>query len=97
MSITFNRIQFLKTKGECNEMPDQGISADCCAAMQPGLDGAGPAADDPANEDVASRAEFRYGDRPNDAGAQTRELADPSRQLSSLGLQSARPDQQRQC
>ena len=65
----FQQDPVLKTKGECDEMPDEEISSEYCPAMRPGIDGAFPGAEPHANDAFASRAELRYCDRPNHAGA----------------------------
>ena len=70
-----------ETEGGCDEMYDQGISAECCPGVRPGRDGASPGAHayahthacphatSTAHAHAATGLEFRPGDRADDAGA----------------------------
>src|ERR1043166_98286 len=89
-----SRSPAITLREECHEKIGSGISLDWCAVMRLSFGGECPNAGARGNENVAAGDEFRYGDRPNVEGTQASGLADTSRQLSSLGLQPARSDQQ---
>ena len=67
--------------------------SDYCVALRHGIVGECPGADVIANKDAAAHYEFRSRNGSDDPGAQAVGLADPSRELSGVGLQSARADQ----
>src|SRR5438128_1915882 len=87
-------------KGKSDEISDQGIAPECCSVVCCQCAGKGPSAGAHAgrpDNTASDRSEFRAGYRCDAASSQARGLAVVSRELSGLGLQSARADQQDQC
>src|SRR5947207_927006 len=98
--ITPQRESYHAEKGKPDEISDQGVASECCSVVccqhawrraSSGVHAGRP------DNTASDRSEFRAGYRCDAAGSQARGLAVVSRELSGLGLQSARADQQDQC